>query len=83
MSIDLALSKDILNDNGTLSLNVSDLLNSRKRRSFTETEFFTSDSQFQWRVRQITLGFMYRFNEQKKRDNGGRGEYGGDDEIEG
>ncbi|MGB3145989.1 MAG: TonB-dependent receptor [Maribacter sp.] len=82
-SIDLALSKDIMNDNGTLSLNVSDLLNSRKRRSFTETEFFTSNSEFQWRVRQITLGFVYRFNQQKKRENGGRGEYGGNDEIEG
>lgn len=84
-SLDLAISKDIMNDNGTLSLNVSDLLNSRKRRSFTDTEFFTSNSEFQWRVRQITLGFMYRFNQPKKNERGqrGQGEYGGEDEIEG
>ncbi|TLP77610.1 TonB-dependent receptor domain-containing protein [Maribacter sp. ACAM166] len=83
LSVNLALSKDIMKDNGTISLNVSDLFNSRKRRSFTETEFFTSDSEFQWRVRQITLGFMYRFNEAKKRERGGRSGYGGEDEIQG
>ena len=36
-SLNLAISKDIINDNGTLAFNVSDLLNSRKRKSFTET----------------------------------------------
>lgn len=79
-SVNLALSKDIMNDNGTLLLNVQDLFNSRKRQSFTETEFFTSDSEFQWRVRSIRLSFVYRFNEGKKRNgrNGGREDY--DDE---
>ncbi len=75
-SLNLALSKDILDDNGTILLNVSDLFNSRKRRSFTETETFTSDSEFQWRVRSITFSFIYRFNEAKKRNGRGRG---GDD----
>lgn len=71
-SIDLAFAKDILADNGTLSLNVNDLLNSRKRRSFTETEFFTSDSEFQWRERQITLSFVYRINQKKNNNEGQR-----------
>lgn len=85
-SLNLAFSKDILKDNGTISMNVSDLLNSRKRRSYTETEFFTSESEFQWRRRQITLGFVYRFNQPKERNRNGRGNgpgEGGDDEIEG
>lgn len=82
-SLNLAFSKDVLKDNGTISLNVSDLLNTRKRRSFTETEFFTSNSEFQWRRRQIVLGFMYRFNQPKQRERGGRGDYDGDNEIEG
>lgn len=84
-SLNLAFSKDILKDNGTISLNVSDLLNSRKRSSYTETEFFTSDSEFQWRRRQITMGFVYRFNQPKERNKGSRGNGGDDggDEIEG
>lgn len=77
-SLDLAFSKDILKNNGTISLNVSDLFNSRKRRSFTETEFFTSRSEFQWRQRATTLSFIYRFNQPKKR-NGDRRE-GGEEE---
>lgn len=78
-SLDLAFAKDILSDNGTLSLNVNDLLNSRKRKSFTETEFFTSDSEFQWRERQITLSFVYRIN-QKKNNNERQGQNGDDED---
>lgn len=65
LSVDLALSKELFNDNATLSVNVSDLLNTRKRSSFTATDFFTSDSEFQWRPRTITLNFTYRFNQTK------------------
>ena len=75
--LNLAFSKDIINDNGTLAFNVSDALNSRKRKSFTETSTFTSTSEFQWRERQFNLSFTYRFNEKKKRERGQRG--GGDD----
>ncbi len=85
LSINMAISKDILKDNGTISLNVSDLLNSRKRQSFTTTEFFTSESEFQWRVRSFNLSFIYRFNEPKKRNGNRNGrDYGDDDgEFEG
>lgn len=88
-SLDLAFSKDVLKDNGTISLNVSDLLNSRKRRSITDTmdginddSYFTSDSEFQWRQRQFTLAFIYRINEKKKNERGGRGNGNGGDEEE-
>ena len=66
LSIDLAFSKDILNRNATIALNVRDLLNSRKRESFTETEFFERDSKFQWRERSFTVSLTYRFNQQKR-----------------
>src|SRR6056297_58002 len=79
-SLNLAFSKDILNDKGTLALNASDLLNSRKRISFTQTPFFTSESEFQWRERQITLSFVYRINQKKKR---GEGRQRGNDDDEG
>ena len=77
-SLNLAFSKDIMNDNGTILLNVQDVFNSRVRRSFTQTDFFTSDSEFQWRVRSIRLSFIYRFNQAKKRN--GRG--GGNDDYD-
>ena len=83
-SLNFAFSKDILNDNGTLSFNVSDALNSRKRQSFTDTDFFTSRSEFQYRQRQFTFSFIYRFNQPKERERGGgRGDDGGEEEIEG
>jgi hypothetical protein len=84
-SLNLAFSKDIMNDNGTILFNVSDLFNSRKRQSFTETEFFTSDSEFQWRVRSFTFSFVYRFNRGKERNGRGRqgGNYGDDEEFGG
>lgn len=66
-SLNLAFSKDLFNDNATIGVNVRDLLNSRKRRSFTETTNFTSDTEFQWRERSFRLTFTYRFNEKKKR----------------
>lgn len=75
--LNLAFSKDIINDNATFAFNVSDLLNSRKRKLFTDTDTFTSTSEFQWRERQFNLSFTYRFNEKKKRERGQRG--GGDD----
>ena len=77
-SLNLALSKDIIDQNGTLAFNVSDLLNSRKRSSVTQTDSFISSSEFQWRERQFTLSFTYRFNQKKQRQRTERG--GGDDE---
>ncbi|MCW8981899.1 MULTISPECIES: TonB-dependent receptor [Altibacter] len=82
LSVDLALSKDIINDNATLAFNVSDLFNTRKRQSLTETETFRSYSEFQWRQRQFTFSFTYRFNEQKKRQRGRGDGNGGDDDFD-
>jgi hypothetical protein len=81
--LDLAFSKDIIGDKATISFNISDVLNSRKRRSFTETEFFTSDNEFQWRERQFNVSFLYRFNQPKERNRQGRNQQNGDEEGEG
>ncbi|MDH7912631.1 outer membrane beta-barrel protein [Winogradskyella sp. SYSU M77433] len=81
LSIDLAFSKEILNNRGTLSLNVRDLLNSRKRQALTTTDFFTRYNESQWRQRQINLSFIYRFNQQlNKREGSRRGQNGGGDD---
>ncbi|WBX72786.1 TonB-dependent receptor [Tenacibaculum pacificus] len=84
----LSFSKDILKDKASLVLNVSDLFNSRKRESITyygnrENPSTIADGTFQWRERQISLSFTYRFNQKKKREkpsgqnNGGGSEFSG------
>ena len=82
LSTNLAFSKDIIKDKATLSLNVSDLLNSRKRRSETRTDNVFTYSEFQWRERQITLSFLYRFNQKKNQRNGNRRGNGNGDDFE-
>ncbi|RKS52947.1 outer membrane receptor protein involved in Fe transport [Gillisia mitskevichiae] len=81
-SLDVALSKEVFNENATLSLNARDLLNTRKRNSVTTTDRFIQESEFQWRQRQITLSLTYRFNQkknqQRKRENNNGGEDGGE-----
>ena len=83
-STDLAFSKDILNEKGTLSLNVRDLFDSSGRISEAFTETFYSESKYRWSSRSFTLNFTYRINQKKKRYQregqsyqGGGDEYGG------
>ena len=82
-TVNLSFSKDILKDKGSLSLNVSDLFNTRKRRNIVDLNNVSSYSEFQWRQRQITFAFTYRFNKKKERDNNQRREDGGGDEMMG
>lgn len=82
-SINLAFSKEIINDNATISLNVNDLLNSRKRMAFTNGNGFTSENEFQWRERQITMSFIYRFNQQKNQRDRERRQNGNGEDFEG
>lgn len=63
--MNLAFSKDILKDKATISFNVSDVFNSRKRIMQTNLPTLNSYSEMQFRVRQINLSFTYRFNKQK------------------
>lgn len=84
LSANLAFSKDVLKDKGTISVNVSDVFNSRKRISETELLTQNSYSEMQWRERQITLSFTYRFNKPKERERPQRNGGGyGDDEFMG
>lgn len=81
---DMGISTDVLKGNGTITFNVRDILNSRKRRWETETPSFTSSSEFQWRMRQFTVSFTYRLNQKKQRRQGREGsgtEGGGMDEA--
>ncbi len=91
-SLNLAASKDLWDERATITANVSDVFNSRRRQSTLQgpditvngmvTPSFISDSDFQWRERQFIVTFIYRFNQQKRDERNGRS--GGDDfEFEG
>ena len=66
LALDLATSIDLLKKNGTITLSVSDLFNSRRRRSFSEDATFYSADDFLWQSRAIILSFHYRLNQHKK-----------------
>ena len=90
LSTNLALSKDILKEKGTLVLNVSDIFNSRKYQ-FTsyapsrENPTNITDQTFQRRMRQVSLTFSYRFNQNKnqkdKKSGGNNQDNGGGEEF--
>jgi outer membrane receptor protein involved in Fe transport len=65
--LDLALSKDLLNNNATITLNVSDVFNSRRHRFVAEGSTFYTYNDGQWRRRQVNLTFSYRLHQQKKK----------------
>ena len=67
-SIDLAFSKELFKDKGSLTLNINDLLDQRGWRNETFNESFYNNSEWRWRRRSFTLNFTYRFN-QKKNQN--------------
>ena len=80
-SANIALSKDVFSEKGTLVLNVSDVFNSRRWRSTNfnpnkENPTSINNQESQWRVRQVSLNFTYRFNQKKKQ---GREQRGGED----
>jgi outer membrane cobalamin receptor len=70
----LAFSKDLFKEKASITFNVNDVFNSRKRFQNTITPTFEGNSEFQWSERSFNLAFTYRFNQKKKNDrNGGYG----------
>ena len=75
--MDIGLSRDVFNNNGTLTLNVSDLFNSRRWRNITQGDNFYTSGNYQRRPRQINLSLNYRLHQSKKKPSqqpGGGGE---------
>lgn len=80
--VDLSLSKDLFNDNATLTASVRDVFNSREFKMSSFGEDFYMDSRFRWNVRSVNLSFTYRFN-QSKRDQRRNQMNGENTEMEG
>lgn len=72
---DLALSKDILNDNATINFRFSDLFNTGKYDYQTITPVAVTDGIYQRREPTYTLTFTYRFRQEKNRQRSRRGSY--------
>jgi ferric enterobactin receptor len=66
-TLDLAATRDILKNNGTLTLSVIDVFNSRRYRSITEGANFYARNSSQGRLRQINLTLNYRLHQAKKK----------------
>lgn len=66
-TMDLAVSRDILKDKATLTMNVLDVFNSRRYRSITEGANFYMENMSQGRLRQTNLTFNYRLRQAKKK----------------
>ncbi len=83
-SMNIAASKDLFKEKASISLNINDVFNGRRRQSTTIIPDFSEQySEFQWRERQIRLSFVYRFNQKKKKQRGNRNNDDGGDDFEG
>lgn len=66
-TMDFAVSKDILKNKATITLNVVDIFNSRKYRSVIQGDDFYTVTNSQGRMRQANLTFNYRLRQAKKK----------------
>lgn len=85
LSADLAFSKDLFKNKGSLAFSISDLFNTRKRIIDSYTEDFNSYAEFQRRERSFNLSYTHRFNQNDVRKKEGRNgnEDGGGFDFEG
>ena len=82
--MNLAASKDIFKEKASISVNFSDVFNSRiSQRTTNLPGFLDQYSEFQWREPQFTVSLVYRFNQKKKADRGNREDIGGGEDFEG
>ena len=73
---DFAASRDVLNKNATISLNIRDVFGSRQHGGESWGDNFWQYSESTWSTTSITLNFNYRINQQqqKRRPSGGGGD---------
>jgi len=65
-ALNLGMSKTFWKGNGTLSLNVRDVLDSLNREIFNFNEAYDRRSYNQWQTRQVSVSFSYRFRKGEK-----------------
>ncbi|KFC21735.1 TonB-dependent receptor domain-containing protein [Chryseobacterium sp. FH1] len=65
-AINFGASKTILSGNGTISLNIQDVFNTRAMRNMNFSDGFTSENYMQWQPRQFAVSFTYKFKQGEK-----------------
>lgn len=63
---DLSLSKDLFNDNATITVGVRDLFNTRRMRFTSFGDDFHIENNRRWGGRTLNVSFTYRFNQSKR-----------------
>ena len=81
-SMNLGLRRNVLNNQATVSLSLSDVFDSRKFSLETNGADFYQFREFFRESRVLTLSFTYRFRDFRERQNGARGN-GYDGDVEG
>lgn len=84
---DFAASRDILNRNATISLNIRDVFGSRQHGGESWGDNFWQYSESTWSTTSVTLNFNYRINQQQKKrmpqaPSGGGDSYEGGEGME-
>lgn len=81
--VDLSVSKDLFNDNATISASIRDIFDTRRMEITSFGDDFYMESMNRWNVRSVNVTFTYRFN-QSKRDQRklDRNQEGGEMEME-
>lgn len=80
-SMDLGANMDVFKGNGTVTLSVVDVFNTRLYRGELITPTIEEEREFQWRARQARLSFTYRINQKKQRSKKSRGDDGGGEDF--
>ncbi|MER2999067.1 TonB-dependent receptor domain-containing protein [Pontibacter populi] len=85
-SADLGMKKDVLKKNGTISLRVSDIFNTRQFNFLSYGPTFRTESENRRQSRIIYLGFTYRLNsdgenQRNRRQNDGEQNGGDEDDF--
>lgn len=74
-----AINKNLFKKKATLSFRASDIFNTSRRKSITQTPSFTNYTEFQWRQPTYVFTFTYRINERNMDKRKRRSYEGGDD----
>jgi iron complex outermembrane recepter protein len=81
-SMNIGLRKNMINNQGTISLNASDIFNTRKFAMAANTSRFYQERSFFRESRVVTLSFTWRFRDFRER-NGQRGRESIDGDLDG
>ena len=67
-SLNAAINKNLWKNTATIGLSIQDIFNSRKFKSYTDSDTFTRYAEMQMMPRQIMLTFSYRFKNENAKE---------------